>query len=82
MCSEVGGSAARSEGVQRGRKVCSEVGRCAARSEGVQRGGGCAVRAKSVQQNKSAVYPRYRYNSMLVLSTKTFILSFTNAQYT
>ena len=52
VCSEVGACAARLERVQRGRSVCSELGACAARSE-------------RVQENKSAVYPPYRYNSML-----------------
>ena len=59
MCSEVGGCAARSEGVQRGRKVCSEVGGCAARLEGVQRGwrvcsevGGCAARRRVCSEGK------------------------------
>ena len=48
VCSEVCGCAARSVGVQRGRRVCSEVGGCPASQEGVQRVRECAARLNKV----------------------------------
>ena len=62
VCRKVGTCAARSDRVQRDWSVCSEVGACAARLERVQRG----LRDFSKNKNhKSAVSPRYRYNSIL-----------------